>query len=175
MASLAAFFHPPAELVLVLTLLEGTLRAPAYRLWAAADFGSTPRECAAWIVRDDSEGLRWVSWPNGRQFLSAKWKGAFPPGAVAIVHTHPATVDPRPSGQDVETARQVGVPIYTVSRSGIWKAVPDGSIVSVDDSRWWSACGASGCAETRHPEFRSAQRARNPAESRNLESESAYP
>jgi proteasome lid subunit RPN8/RPN11 len=175
MASLAALLHPSPELVLALALLEGTLRAPAYRLWAAADFGFTPRECAAWVVPDESEGVRWVNWPNERRFLAAKWKGPIPPRAVAIVHTHPAMVDPKPSEVDVETARHLGVPVYTVSRSGIWRAAPDGSIVSVDDSRWWSACRKSGCEETRHPEFRSARITPNPAELRNLDAESAYP
>jgi hypothetical protein len=174
-ASIAAFFRPSPELVLALALLEGALRAPAYRLWAAADFGSTPRECAAWVVPDGSEGVRWVNWPNGRRFLTAKWKGPVPAGAVAIVHTHPAMVDPKPSEQDIETARRIGLPVYTVSRSGIWKAVPDGSIVPVESSRWWDACRAGGCEESRHPEFRSARGATNPAESRNLGAESAYP
>ncbi|MCM3875695.1 MAG: Mov34/MPN/PAD-1 family protein [Thermoanaerobaculia bacterium] len=174
-ASLAAFFRPSPELVLALALLEGTLRAPAYRLWAAADFGYTPRERAAWIVPDESEGVRWVNWPNGRRFLSARWNGPVPAGAVAIVHTHPGMVDPKPSPQDVETACRLGVPVYTVSRSGIWKAVPDGSIVSVDDSRWWSACRTGACDDTRNPEFRSARSAPTPAELRNLGTDSAYP
>lgn len=174
LASVAALFRPSPELVLALSILEGTLRAPAYRLWEAADFGYTPRERAAWVV-PDAEGVRWVSWPNGRQFLTARWTGPAPRGAVAIVHTHPAMVDPRPSEHDIETARRLGVPVYTVSRSGIWKALPDRSIVPVEDSSWWSACRTGACAETRNPEFRSAQSAPGPPELRNLEPDSAYP
>jgi proteasome lid subunit RPN8/RPN11 len=183
--SFAALFRPSPELVFALALLEGTLRAPAYRLWASADFGSTPRECAAWIVPNGSGGLRWENWPNERRFLTAQWKGAVPPGAVAIVHTHPAVVDPKPSEQDVETARRLRVPVYAVSRSGIWKAVPDGSIVAVEDSRWWSACPSGGCAETRDaearnpesrsPDTRSVRNSSVPAELRNPAAGSAYP
>jgi len=161
--------------VLALALLEGTLRVPAYRLWAAADFGHTPGERAAWVVPDASEGLRWVNWPDGRRFLTAHWKGPVPPGAVAIVHTHPAVVDPKPSAQDVNTARGLGLPVYTVSRSGIWKVVPGGSIVAVDDRRWWSVCRTGGCEEARHPEFRSVRGHTNPEDSRNFETDSAYP
>ena len=172
---LAAFFRPSPEFVLALALLEGTFRAPAYKLWAAADFGYTHVECAAWVVPDESEGVRWVNWPKGRHFMAARWNGPVPAGVVAIVHTHPSVVNPKPSEQDVETARRLGVPVYTVSRSGIWKAVPDGSIVSVDAARWWSACGSGACDGTRNPEFRSAQNAPGPAKLRNLGSESAYP
>jgi hypothetical protein len=183
MASLAAFFRPSPELLLALALLEGTLRAPAYRLWAAADYGYTPRERAAWVVPDDAGGVRWVSWPNGRRFLAAQWNGPIPSRAVAIVHTHPSMVDPKPSEQDIETARRLGVPVYTVSRSGIWKAVPDGSVVSVETSLWWTACRSGACDATRDPESRSARSAAAPGESRNtvpgdarnLAPESAYP
>jgi len=178
LAFVAALLRPSPEHVLALVLLEGSLRAPAYRLWAAADFGYTPRECAAWIVPDESEGVRWVSWPNGHLFLAERWKGSVPAGAVAIVHTHPAMVSPKPSRQDIETARRFGVTVYTVSRSGIWKAVPDGSIVTVDDSGWWNACRTGACEEMRHPEFRSARStpsSPSPRELRNLESDSAYP
>ncbi len=176
MATLAALFRPSPEIVLALVLLEGSLRAPAYRLWASADFGYTPRERAAWVVPDGAARTRWVSWPNERRFMNARWKGPVPAGAVAIVHTHPGVVDPKPSGQDIETAQRLGVSVYTVSRTGIWKALPDGSIVSVDDARWWKACRAGGCEETRDPEFRSAAgNSTKPSELRNLDSDSAYP
>jgi Prokaryotic homologs of the JAB domain len=175
LASVAALFRPSPELLLALAIFEGTLRAPAYKLWESADFGYTPRECAAWVVPDEAEGMRWVHWPNGRRFRAAQWTGPVPAGAVAIVHTHPDMVDSKPSEQDVQTARRLGVPVYTVSRTGIWKAVPDGSIVSVDGSRWWNACRTGHCEETRSPEFRSARHETIPAELRNLGLESAYP
>jgi proteasome lid subunit RPN8/RPN11 len=173
-AAIAALFRPSPSLVLAIALLEGTLRAPAYRLWAAADFGNTPHERAAWIV-PEPEGMRWMNWPNGRRFLTAQWKGPAPAGAVAIVHTHPVMVDPKPSEQDIATARQLGVPVYTVSRSGIWKAEPDGSIVPVDDARWWSACRSGACEEKRNPESRTARNSTLLQELRNLEPDSAYP
>ena len=185
MASLAAFFRPSPELVLALSLLEGTLRAPAYRLWAEASYGSTREERAAWVVPHASDGIRWVNWPNGRRFLAARWDGPVPAGAVAIVHTHPSMVDPKPSEQDIATARRLRVPVYTISRSGIWKAVPDGSVVPVEDSAWWIACRSGACAEPRPSETRNAEtrnsvtpgavRSSVSDEPRNLGAESAYP
>jgi hypothetical protein len=153
-------------------LLESSLRAPAYRLWEASGFGNERSERAAWVVEDGAAGVRWLAWPNGRRYLRARWEGPVPENVVAIVHTHPAVVDPKPSEQDVETARQLGVPVYAVSRTGIWKAAPDGSVVPVDDGRWWSACRSGACDAVRDPDFRSA---RGPSGPRNLGPESAYP
>jgi hypothetical protein len=153
-------------------LLESTLRPPAYRLWEEAGFGGEPRECAAWVLAVDASHVRWQAWPDGRGYIRARWKGPVPAGAVAIVHTHPAMVDPRPSSQDIETARRIGIPVYAVSRAGIWKAEPDGLVVAVDDKDWWSGCRSGACrVPERDPEFRSACGA---SDSRNPDAESAY-
>lgn len=153
-------------------LLESTLRPPAYRLWEEAGFGGPPREIAAWVLSEGADQLRWQTWPDVRLHLRAHWRGPTPTRAVAIVHTHPAMVDPKPSPQDIETARRLGMPVYTVSRVGIWKADRDGRVVPVDDARWWVACSSGACGmPERDPEFRSAS---VPSETRNLGAESAY-
>ena len=153
-------------------LLESSLRGPAYRLWEAAGFGSAVNERAAWVLEGDAVGVRWLAWPDGHRYLRAYWKGPVPMNAVAIVHTHPSAVDPKPSEQDIETARRLGLPVYTVSRRGIWKAVPDGPVARVDDADWWRGCRSGACGGARDPDFRSAL---GPSGSRNLGPESAYP
>jgi hypothetical protein len=81
-------------------------------------------------------------------------------------------VDPRPSSRDIETASRIGLPVYTVSRAGIWKAEPNGHVVSVDDKDWWRGCRSGACrVPERDPEFRSA---RGVPDSRNPDAESAY-
>jgi hypothetical protein len=153
-------------------LLESTLRPPAYRLWEEAGFGHEISERAAWVLLDDTGRVRWQAWPDGRRDRRARWEGPVPADAVAIVHTHPAVVDPKPSFKDIETARCLGLPVYTVSRAGIWKAEPDGLVVAVDDERWWSGCRSGACgAPERDPEIRSV---RGVSDSRNLGAESAY-
>lgn len=125
--------------------LERSLRPRAYHLWEGTGFGRQPRERAAWVLSGETDRVRWQIWPEEIRHLQAGWLGPIPADAIAIVHTHPLGVDPRPSPQDVKTARRIGMPVYTVSRVGIWKAGPDGLIVAVDDERWWSACRSGAC------------------------------
>ena len=49
-------------------------------------------------------------------------------GRVAIVHTHPLRTDPRPSSGDAALSRRLGLPVYTLTRYGLWVAQPDGTI-----------------------------------------------
>ena len=43
----------------------------------------------------------------------------------------------------------LGVAVYTVSRSGIWKVEPGGAVTRVRDEHWWDGCGrGSACRES---------------------------
>ena len=129
-------------------VLEAGLRAPAFRLWELAGYGNDQSEHAAWVVAG-SGGLAWRAWPSDRRYLQARWAGPTPAGAIAIVHTHPAAVNPLPSPQDRTTADRLGLAVYTVSRSGIWKVEPGGAVTRVRDERWWDGCGrGSACRES---------------------------
>lgn len=125
----------------------GAIRDPAFSLWRDAGYGYVKSERAAWIVKNGETGTAWVRWPHSANGVaSEKWKGIRPTFAIAIVHTHPDTVDPRPSLVDAETARIQGLPIYTVSRSGIWKVTPTGETALVEGNRWWQGCSSpNGC------------------------------
>jgi hypothetical protein len=130
------------------SLVEASLRAEAFRLFRAGGFGSDRSERAAWVLHATA-GIAWRAWPWDRRYLESRWLGPTPPGAVAIVHTHPAVVDPRPSVTDRATAERLGISVYTVSRSGIWKAGPDGAVTRVGDEHWWDGCeGANRCRES---------------------------
>jgi hypothetical protein len=127
-----------------------SFRGPAFALWRDSGFGSTRSEKAAWIVQSRERGATWVRWPSsGVAAARERWKGERPSSALGIVHTHPDTVDPRPSRVDAETARKQGLPIFTVSRAGIWKVSPLGETTRIDGDTWWEGCaGVSGCART---------------------------
>jgi len=126
----------PAESV---RALDAELRDGAFRLWAAGGFGAGRSERAAWVVRAPA-GVAWQDWPWDRRDLQSRWLGPTPAGAVAIVHTHPAAVDPRPSPVDGDTAARLGIAVYTVSRSGIWRTGPDRVATQIRDERWWLGC-----------------------------------
>jgi proteasome lid subunit RPN8/RPN11 len=61
-----------------------------------------------------------VRWPSSDQHHRAVWRGAFPRGTIAIVHTHPNWI-PEPSPIDARTARRKRVPVYVVTRLQIQK------------------------------------------------------
>jgi hypothetical protein len=51
------------------------------------------------------------------------------PGLLAIIHTHPDKGFEKPSAQDIKTAHELCVPVYTISRGQVWEALPSGEIV----------------------------------------------
>jgi hypothetical protein len=55
-----------------------------------------------------------------------KWEDSI----LAVIHTHPNNTV-RPSSQDVQTAIEKNRPVYVVSISEIWVALPDGDITCV--------------------------------------------
>ena len=127
-------------------LTDGPLKELAYRLWKESGCGFGKSEYAAWIVASEDLELSFVAWPHLGLISREVWRGAVPANVVAIVHTHPDAVDPRPSDQDAATARLFGIPNYTLSRQGIWKATADGDVVRIDGEAWFVRCNlAPGC------------------------------
>jgi proteasome lid subunit RPN8/RPN11 len=86
------------------------------------------REKAAWIIvnsRGEFESVHWLNTPQeGRIF----WTQVLPSNIVALVHTHPDFVDPRPSKQDQKEAQRLHICIFTLARKGIWSVTPEGVI-----------------------------------------------
>src|SRR5262245_58525825 len=97
------------------------------------------REKAAWIVvnaHGEFEPVYWLNIPqDGKQF----WNQILPPNIIALVHTHPDYVDPRPSKQDEAEARKLNVAIFTLARKGIWSVTPDSIIKQHADSGWFKS------------------------------------
>ncbi len=120
--------------------IDSQLLSIFYDEWRASAFGQAPdnTERAEWIFYDDS---RYVGqqWPASYRRKEETWHGLIPQDAVGQAHTHPSGTDPRPSGNDVAVARRLGMPVYTVSRSGIWMASPEGEIRQLADSHWYQS------------------------------------
>ncbi|HSN69208.1 MAG TPA: Mov34/MPN/PAD-1 family protein, partial [Thermoanaerobaculia bacterium] len=80
-------------------------------------------EAAAFLVHRDGK-LSLVPWPDQFERHRQTWQGRVPPGALAVVHTHP---DRRPalSEADRALARSTGIAVVALSRWAIWIAEPD--------------------------------------------------
>jgi len=71
---------------------------------------------------------------NERNRLTFEWD----PAAIAIAHTHPTNMDPKPSKEDTRIADRLGVPIFTMSRWGMYMYDPDTrKITKVRDNLDW--------------------------------------
>jgi len=57
---------------------------------------------------------------NETNRFSFKWD----PAAIAIAHTHPNNKDPNPSSEDTRVADRLGVPIFTLTRWGMYMYDP---------------------------------------------------
>ncbi len=108
-------------------LASAAIRASLERLLDRAHYGLASYEAAAWVVRD-AGGISLREWSFSGAFERSTWHGSTPPGAVAIVHTHPLHVDARPSPGDTALAQRLRLPVYTLTRQGLWEAHADGTI-----------------------------------------------
>jgi hypothetical protein len=60
----------------------------------------------------------------GQTNESNKFRFKWDPAAIAIAHTHPTSIDPKPSKEDMRVADKLGVPIFTMSRWGMYMYDP---------------------------------------------------
>jgi hypothetical protein len=101
-----------------------------------AAFGLSEFETAAWLVRHPDGREMLVPWPPASQRKRHSWSGPLPGGTVALLHTHPAAGNPRPSVRDRGVARRLRLPVYTISRWGIYRADPDGTVSPIASPCW---------------------------------------
>lgn len=95
------------------------------------------REKAAWIIVNSKGEFETVHWLNTPQEGKILWTQVLPSNIVALVHTHPEFVDPRPSKQDQNEAQRLHICIFTLARKGIWSVTPDGVIRQHADDGWF--------------------------------------
>ena len=57
---------------------------------------------------------------------------------IAVVHTHPNGVDPKPVGHDLRLADRFGVPVFTITQRGMYVYDPETRKISmVQDGLDW--------------------------------------
>jgi hypothetical protein len=50
---------------------------------------------------------------------------------IAVVHTHPNGVDPKPAGEDLRLADRFGVPVFTITQRGMYVYDPESRKISM--------------------------------------------
>lgn len=115
---------------------DAFLHASFVRVLETAGRGLTPTEEAAWVVVGPGGRSALVPWPRSSRHRGQSWGRRPPEGAVALLHTHPADGNPRPSERDRRAARLLGLPVYTISVWGVFRADPDGAVVAVSSPAW---------------------------------------
>lgn len=88
------------------------------KAWCISGGGTNGREGVVLIFRmaDGSYTGKLQGFTNQYNKVTFKWS----PTALAIVHTHPNSSDPRPGEQDKLVADKFGVPNFTITISGMY-------------------------------------------------------
>ncbi|HSE41848.1 MAG TPA: hypothetical protein VLH08_13880 [Acidobacteriota bacterium] len=130
-----------------------------YELWKDSLFGREPDriERAAWIQYDSQAGFEFVNWALTTEKQSITWDNTIPENVIAAVHTHPPTVDPKPSKGDALVAARLKIPIYTISRKGIWKVLPDGQVIQEAKRHWQKEAHDGTCKTIQKAESKDIQ------------------
>jgi hypothetical protein len=111
-----------------------SVRSVFTALLRRSHYGFAPEQ-AAFIVRCPNGTLAAVHWPAGELRDGAEWIGDYPPGVLAIAHTHPGWL-PLPSRIDRATATRSRLPVYVITATSIAKT--DGGEPIVVTSGSWS-------------------------------------
>jgi len=88
------------------------------KAWRISGYGANEREGVVLIFRmeDGSYIGKSQGFTNEYRKFTFKWN----PAAIAIVHTHSNSSDPKPAEQDKHVADKYGVPNFTITMTGMY-------------------------------------------------------
>jgi len=86
--------------------------------WARSQNGSTPVEGVVLIYRMADGSYKAKSLASSNEYKSRTFR--WHPGIIAIIHTHPNVSNPRPQADDIKSADKFGVPVFTITSSGMF-------------------------------------------------------
>jgi len=114
------------------------------RLWKYSPLDD--KERAAWIVLNSKGEYESIDWPHTPQRRITVWSEPLPDHIAAQAHTHGDHLDPKPSPPDAAIARRLRIPVYTLSRKGIWRVTPDG-VITQELAHGWFKNTMEKCGE----------------------------
>lgn len=104
--------------------------------WYQAAKGRASVEAVVLIIRDaDGSSTAVLPDPTHQHYrFTFHWL----PGTIAVVHTHPNDYNPRPAEADIDIAERFGVPMFTLTSTGMYLYDPTTKITSrVQDGTDW--------------------------------------
>ena len=114
---------------------KGIVKAFA-KAWQRSGDGTSSFEGVVLILKmaDGSFSGRDMGATNEYRRFTFPWH----PAAIAIVHTHPNSSDPKPCGEDIVAADKHGIPIFTITNRGMYVYDPGTKKTSkvMDDLDW---------------------------------------
>lgn len=90
--------------------------------WQQCVLGTRDTEAVVLVLRNPDGSIRAVS--AGRSNKAYEFKFVWDPAIIAVFHTHPNNRPPQPAQQDILVARKFDVPIFTLSRRGMFQYDP---------------------------------------------------
>ena len=88
------------------------------KAWLLARNGTSSREAVVLVFRSTDGRYTGRTLPITNEGLQLTF--TWDPAAIAIVHTHPNRCDPAPAKADRQLSDRLGVPIITITRSGMF-------------------------------------------------------
>jgi hypothetical protein len=149
-AAAAATAHSKATFVLgsadyAISKVDRGIVKAFEKAWERSGNGTSSLEGVVLILQmaDGSFAGRDMGATNEYKRFTMAWH----PAAIAIVHTHPNSSDPKPCSEDIIAADKRGVPIFTITSRGMYVYDPSTKKISkvmndldwLDQSKWSNA------------------------------------
>jgi proteasome lid subunit RPN8/RPN11 len=102
--------------------IDESITKELLKAWKHAHNGVDNIEAAVLILENLDGSYRATRLPHTNEVdkVTFKWD----PARIAVVHTHPTRLDPKPSEVDMRLAARFGVPILTMTCSGMYMYDP---------------------------------------------------
>jgi len=96
--------------------------------WQQCVLGTKDTEAVILVLREPNGSIQAVS--AGRSNQSYQFTFVWNPAIIAVIHTHPNNRDPKPANADIQVARRFDVPVFTITRRGMYLYDPATDVIT---------------------------------------------